>query len=393
MRQTDEAYYELELAEADAPVGLVVVELPSFRSMTNDYEAHGSGFALPNWERTADDDERQKWFFDPPGDGIPLSLAIRYGQHTNLSTLLDEYGYPSFCLANEEDDRQGLLLDSYLTGADRSHLYERQYHFPCFLTPTSTEFGTKEYTDGSDSTLSQERWWGHTGGHKGHGAVVSVSNVSCGSESVDCSVEPGDLGSEEHICEVTVYHLRAAGTRSFVNCNLDLCLCAQVITRPNSCDFTKYRSKWNQVHNCPYEVDCGGVRGKFVRVRLPGANRILSYASIDVYRDGPAGIPAETSAEDNKRGYACYGVETQLAPDANSETFLEDVKQLHYTIRSPFPIFSFFSMHTACQPLGSLVPKKLRNHEKSLMHSLLPCCRTATIPWTRFSTQLASSGV
>ena len=56
---------------------LKVVELPSSNAMTNDYEAHGAGFAVPNWERTADDDERQKWFFDPPGDGAPLSLAIR----------------------------------------------------------------------------------------------------------------------------------------------------------------------------------------------------------------------------------------------------------------------------------------------------------------------------
>jgi len=70
------------------------------------------------------------------------------------------------------------------------------------VTPTSTELSSAEYTSGQDQALTSERWWGHTGGHAGHGAVVSVSNVSCSGEDVDCSAEPGDLGDQEHICEV-----------------------------------------------------------------------------------------------------------------------------------------------------------------------------------------------
>jgi len=34
------------------------------------------------------------------------------------------------------------------------------------------------------------------------------------------------------------------------------------------------------------------------------------------------------------RGYGCYGLEAQMAPSADSETFLEDVKRLDYTISS-----------------------------------------------------------
>ena len=77
---SNKAYYELELEEKSAPVGLVVVELPSSRLMTPDYEAYGSSFALPHWRQYQDDDERQKWFFDPPGDAMELSRAIVYGR-------------------------------------------------------------------------------------------------------------------------------------------------------------------------------------------------------------------------------------------------------------------------------------------------------------------------
>ena len=75
----------------------------------------------------------------------------------------------------------------------------------------------------------------------------------------------------------------------------------QVITRPNSCEYDKYRSSYSRVHNCPYEVDCGGAVGNFVRVRLPGPNRAVSLASVDVYRSKPPGLPVETAAEDPKR--------------------------------------------------------------------------------------------
>ena len=158
--------------------------------MTNDYEANGAAFAVPNWVRSADDDdERQKWFFDPPGDGAPLSLAIRYparhahfqnehqaprglcaaargaqndsnawyyflllsdiedafcvflrarptfryGEHRNLPSMLDAYGYPTFCAANMEEDRKGLFTDGFL-GEGRVHLYSRSYDFPCYST-------------------------------------------------------------------------------------------------------------------------------------------------------------------------------------------------------------------------------------------------------------------
>ena len=86
------------------------------------------------------------------------------------------------------------------------------------------------------------------------------------------------------------------------------------------------RYTFQHEHICPYEVDCGGARGNFVRVRLPGQDRILSLASVDVFRTKPVGIPTETSLDDSKRGYGCYGVEAHYAPDANSVNFLEEVK-------------------------------------------------------------------
>ena len=171
------------------------------------------------------------------------------------------------------------------------------------MTPSNTELANAEYTANSDNILSAERWWGHTGQRPGHGAVISVSNKSC--IDSNCGAEPGDL-DDEHVCEV--------------------------ITRPNTCDSTKYRFHFQTSHICPYEVDCGGVHGNYVRVRLPGQGRILSLANVDVFRTKPVGIPTETALDDSKRGYGCYGVEAHYAPDASSANFLEEVKVLDYTI-------------------------------------------------------------
>ena len=199
---TDEAYWELKLEEENAPVGLVVVELPGSDMMTPEFEAYGSSFAIPSMRHKADDDSRFAWFYDPPSDSVSLSMAIRYGQHLNLSQQLDEYGYPSFCDANMEDDRKGLLLDPFLD--DRKHLHERSADFPCSMSPSGgTEFGEAEYTDqGGDRPLTASRWWGHTGGRPSRGAVVSVSNTSCASEDADCGAEPGDPSADEVICKV-----------------------------------------------------------------------------------------------------------------------------------------------------------------------------------------------
>ena len=48
--------------------------------MTPDYTTYSGSWALPNWQKYQDDDERQKWFFDSPGDAIELSRAIVYGR-------------------------------------------------------------------------------------------------------------------------------------------------------------------------------------------------------------------------------------------------------------------------------------------------------------------------
>jgi len=55
--------------------------------------------------------------------------------------MLDEHGYPTFCAANMEEDRKGLLTDGFL-GEGRVHLYSRSYDFPCYSTCAGgTHFG------------------------------------------------------------------------------------------------------------------------------------------------------------------------------------------------------------------------------------------------------------
>lgn len=73
---TDEAYYELELEEKQTPVGLVVVDLPGNDMMTPQFEPYGASFALPKMFHGHDDDNRQEWFYNPPGDSVPRSMAI-----------------------------------------------------------------------------------------------------------------------------------------------------------------------------------------------------------------------------------------------------------------------------------------------------------------------------
>ena len=120
----------------------------------------------------------------------------------------------------------------------------------------------------------------------------------------------------------------------------------KVITMVHACGFEKYRTYHGRTP-CPYEIDCGGVIGTYVRVRLPGSGRALALRSVDVFRAEPKGVPLSTSAEDPQRGYACYGTEAQLTHEATTETFLEEVKLLDYTISTDprDPIFYSTCFH------------------------------------------------
>ena len=72
----------------------------------------------------------------------------------------------------------------------------------------------------------------------------------------------------------------------------------------------------------------------FTSVRLPGAGRLLAVRSVDVFRARPPGshLHAPTAASDSERAYACYSIEAQFSPSADSDTFLEEVKMLDYTV-------------------------------------------------------------
>ena len=201
-------------------------------------------------------------------------------------------------------DLDGLMLTQF-TGNARARLFDRSTDFPSFMTPASSEYNEDVYNS-HDSRLTLARWWGHTGGRPGHGAVVSLSNVSCADPSADCGAEPGDDPTE---------------------------LICKVITAPANCGYEKYRT-YDGSTPCPFEVNCGGQVGSYVRVRLPGEGRILALRSVDVFRSKPVGenVKDHTSAEESKRGYACYGVEAPAAPSASSENFLEEVKKLDYQV-------------------------------------------------------------
>ena len=89
--------------------------------------------------------------------------------------------------------------------------------------------------------------------------------------------------------------------------------CAVVGTVSN-CDYSEPR--WSATTRsedlCPVRVNCHGARGKYVRVHLPGRDRIFS-AAVEVARAAPKRAPA------GARGLACYGVEARVATEIEPE--------------------------------------------------------------------------
>jgi len=66
------------------------------------------------------------------------------------------------------------------------------------------------------------------------------------------------------------------------------------ITKPTMCPFADN-------HYCPSAIDCGGIAAKYVRVRLPGKDRVLD-TDIQIHRHRP-----------KIDGMVCYAVETRAA--------------------------------------------------------------------------------
>jgi len=298
------AYLELELDDLDTPVGLVVVTIPHINVMSPDTATWGGRMAVPYFQQFQDNDYRQAWFYGPPGEDVGWTWGYRYGMHGNLSAQMDEWGYPDWCEANAAWD------DLYDHGQ-----FNKKYRVPCYMTPTSPEYGErKSYPEWG---LAMHRWWGTTGGRPGRGAVISVSDMSCADErSGGCGSEPGALGAEETVCKV--------------------------VTEPSTCAFDKYSHDANMYPSgaageCPIEVDCGGAAARFVRVRLPGPDRAVFLdpsEGLRAYRTAPKGVRlgSQSPKESPVHELACYGIETFDPPDANSEEFLEKLKQLDYSI-------------------------------------------------------------
>jgi hypothetical protein len=94
---SSEEYWELKLEEADAPVGLVVLEVPGSMVMTPNPK-YGANTYLPHFRKFSDDDPRLEWLFDPPGENLPRTTAFKFGSWQNLSSEVDEYGYPTWCV-------------------------------------------------------------------------------------------------------------------------------------------------------------------------------------------------------------------------------------------------------------------------------------------------------
>ena len=65
------------------------------------------------------------------------------------------------------------LMSTQFTGNARPRLFDRSTDFPSFMTPASGEYNEDVYNS-NDKRLTLARWWGHTGGRPGYGAVVST---------------------------------------------------------------------------------------------------------------------------------------------------------------------------------------------------------------------------
>ena len=72
-----------------------------------------------------------------------------------------------------------------------------------------------------------------------------------------------------------------------------------------STGFEKHTPSHELALLCPLEVNCGGRRGKYVRVQLPGNKRILSLAKVEVH------LPAPDPASHPSNAVVCYGVEAR----------------------------------------------------------------------------------
>ncbi len=137
-------------------------------------------------------------------------------------------------------------------------------------------------------------------------------------------------------------------------------MCA-IITKPSLCAGTKYDVSGSTIDwsgsLCPIEVDCGGVKGKYVRVRLPGQNRVLAVANVDVFRSEPISTPsASTVAGDAARAYACYGLESKPYPVPTSANFLNDLKIMDYEFASDVGDPVFYSTCYVYEEIKTFLP-------------------------------------
>ena len=76
--------------------------------------------------------------------------------------------------------------------------------------------------------------------------------------------------------------------------------------QPTMCPFHDYSY-------CPININCNGVRGRYVRVQLPGKQRILD-AKIQVHRHRP-----KVNSMTRKSNMVCYGVKTRKRTSVRKE--------------------------------------------------------------------------
>ena len=337
-----QAWWQMKLDAPAAGVGLVKIQLP-----------HQPGHSMLSHPRPSEGeapDCRRWWLFR--GNSCPrlVKLGKYRGAHPDLAQYPNHPGYPSGFLSWLWDDvdvspKDGVLtwpewltgmkaLDTkgwVIKGDDRKYtdLFQRiVQHAAQAKTLSLPDGATAPSYSTHDATIAKDDWMaGFFAQPQGDWCDPLNKHLGGNCERVPNSayMVPDEWGTfaDDGNSGVVVALSDTPCTDGSACDTSGETVCAFLRTTGNN-QAEEYDT------GSPLLIDCAGATGKYLRLRLPGADgtRLLAVESVNVHKaniaDAAAPAPAQTEP---RKPMVCYGVQMKDAPAADDPNILADTKQ------------------------------------------------------------------
>ena len=345
------AWWQLELDDATADIGMVVVRLP--------HEGFTSAATYPSSAEVGVPDCRQWWLYAPAKCYRMLTSSRKMGAHPEMVTYPNFPGFTEpfleWYFSQHDTDGNGELFYEEFRAAQLQQFFKGDYSM--WQRPASANTkGTHGYHDdnaahlwkrlnvihqsSSDSTITKDEWV--------HGMLGQPRTLFCDLFASTRQTHGGNHGPGWCMRDIVgpripthFGHFNDDGAHGFVvavsdtSCtDQDGCPVASTggvdggaSTNTTVCEFVTHRSS-----DSTKRIDCKGVKGKYIQISLPGdGQRLMPTVFVTAHRASVPPLPGThasnvTASTNPKLQTVCYGVRPRPPPAADASDLLSAAK-------------------------------------------------------------------